>query len=230
MTRKFDLEQESRKFGDHLTHVLNGTICTGVPLTSVVSTYSRSRTVVGYGITKDNQDEIKGIPVTVGRRPAQLYLGPSIHLGPDDANEYLMVTKSVMILAIGEDVGDDSNVLLHYDYEREKEDDYPEAHLEVCASSNAWEIAGHRLDGSERLLERLHLPVGGRRYRPTLEDLIEFLVRENLAETHPNCDALLEASRTGFHEKQLRAAVRRNPQPAVDQLRKDGYTVTGPAQ
>jgi hypothetical protein len=64
-----------------------------------------------------------------------------------------MVTSSVMILALAPDVADESNLLLHYDYERGKEI-YPEAHLQVCASSDAWREAGRRLDGKERLLER----------------------------------------------------------------------------
>ncbi len=225
MTRRFDLEQESRKFGDHLSWLLNGTVCTGIRLTSVVSTYSRDRTVVGYQIGRHNQDVTDGIPVTVGRRPANFYIGLSVHLAPDSQSEHLMVTQSVMILANDPDVGDDSNVLLHYDYERNKADDYPEAHLQICANSKAWESAGKRLDGSRRLLERLHLPVGGRRFRPTLEDLVEFLVREKLAEAQPNWEGVLEESRAGFHEKQLRAAVRRNPEAAADQLRKQGYSV-----
>jgi hypothetical protein len=227
MTPRFDLEQESRQFADHLSHVLNSTICTGIRLTPVVSTYSRQRTVIGYGITKDNQDLTNGIPVTVGKSPAHFHVGLSVHLGPDDITKHLMVTQSVFILAIAEDVGDDRNVLLHYDYEREKKDNYPEAHLQVCATSPAWEEAGHRIDGRDRLLDRLHLPVGGRRYRPTLEDLIEFLVREKLADCHDDtCDEILEESRRSFHEKQLRAAIRRNPQVAIAQLENQGFIVS----
>jgi hypothetical protein len=138
-----------------------------------------------------------------------------------------MVTSSVMILAWAPDVADESNLLLHYDYERGKEI-YPEAHLQVCASSDAWREAGRRLDGKERLLERLHLPVGDRRFRPTLEDVIEFLIREQLAEAHSGWEKALETSRRGFRDKQLKAAVRRRQEVAVAELERLGYRVKPP--
>lgn len=226
MTGRFDLAQESRQFAEQLSDVLNSTVCTGIRLTPVISTYSRERTVVGYGITKDDQDLTHGIPVTISKKTPYFHIGLSVHLGPDHAGEHLMVTQSVFILAIAEDVGADENVLLHYDYERDKPDDYPEAHLQVCATSPAWEEAGRRLDGRTRLLDRLHLPVGGRRFRPTIEDLIEFLTTEKLAESHEGSSYALAESRRGFHERQLRAAVRRSPDVAIAQLERQGFTVT----
>jgi hypothetical protein len=83
--------------------------------------------------------------------------------------------------------------LLHCDYQREKEHGYPEAHLQICASSSSWEEAGKRLGtGDVRLLPKLHLPVGGRRFRPTLEDVIEFLLVEDLVEASPKWNVELE--------------------------------------
>lgn len=72
-----------------------------------------------------------------------------------------------MILAVDADVGDDENVLRLYDYEGDKKDDYPEGHLQICVTSKAWDSAGKRLDGKRRPPERLHVLVGGRRFRPT---------------------------------------------------------------
>lgn len=51
--------------------------------------------------------------------------------------------------------------ILHYDYERDKGDGYPEAHLQVCASSGAWDDLCAATRGDDRPFERLHLPVGG---------------------------------------------------------------------
>ncbi|WP_231858948.1 hypothetical protein [Mycobacterium canetti] len=183
--------------------------------------------MVGYRITKDNLDLTEGIPVTTGGRDARFYLGLSIRLEPDRQQDHLMVTSSVMILATAADVADESNILLHYDYERGKEG-YPEAHLQICASSDAWRAAGRRLDGKERLLERLHLPVGDRRFRPTLEDLIEFLIRERLAEPHDGWETAIAVSRSGFQRRQLKAAVRRDPETAIDELKQLGYRVKPP--
>ena len=227
MPRSFDLEQKSREFKSELDELLNRTICTGISLKSIFTPGSRDRTVVGYNITKDNQDVADGIPVTTGAQDARFFLGLSIRLAPDDERNHLMVTSSVMILANAADVSDDGNVLLHYDYERDKKY-YSEAHLQICASSDAWEAAGRRLDGKDRLLERLHLPAGGRRFRPTLEDMIEFLVGEKLAAAHEGWDVAVQESRSRFEKKQLSAAVRASPDTATAELKRLGYQVTPP--
>ena len=210
-----------------MSNLLNNTICNGPVLSSVISKGPPMRAVVGYKISKTNFD-LTGIPVTCSKRAPRLHLGLSFRLAPDEAQMYLMVTSSVMVLATGKDVSNDANILLHYDYDREKEDGYPEAHLHACATSDTW-TSVRRLDSEGPALEKLHLPVGPRRFRPTLEDVVDFLVTERLVEKHPNCDAALRASRVDFHTKQLRAAVRRNPQPAVDELQDLGYKVTSPS-
>lgn len=126
-----------------------------------------------------------------------------------------MVRQSVMLLSVSPNLTD---VLLHYDYERDKPDDYPDAHLQVCATSAAWEAVGVRPDGSNRPLERMHLPVGGRRFRPTLEDIVEFLITENLAQAKPGWENAVAEGRERFRQKQLRAAIRRDPETARSAL------------
>jgi hypothetical protein len=77
-------------------------------------------------------------------------------------------------------------------------------------------------------VEHLHLPVGGRRFRPSLEDVIEFLIVERIASPRDGWEAALNASRDAFLERQLRAAVRRKPESAVAQLEEMGYRVSRP--
>jgi hypothetical protein len=137
-----------------------------------------------------------------------------MRLERDHEQKYLMVRQSVMLLSSSPDPND---VLLHYDYERDK-DDYPDAHLQICATSDAWEAVGRRLDGSERLLERMHLPVGGRRFRPTLEDAVEFLITEKLAESKPRWEQAVHEGGERFRKIQLRAAIRRDPETARSAL------------
>jgi hypothetical protein len=225
LARPFDLEKKSREFKTELDELLNCTVCKGISLKSVPSTMPE-RTVVGYRITKVNQDVTEGIPIMIGSDP-RFCPGLSIRLAPDDQPQHLMVTSSVMILATAADVADESNLLLHYDYERGNEI-YLEAPLQVCASSDAWREAGRRLDGKERLLEGLHLPVDDRRFRPTLEDVVEFLIREQLAEAHSGWEKVLEKSRRGFRDKQLKAAVRRRQEVAIAELERLGYRVKPP--
>ncbi len=47
-----------------------------------------------------------------------------------------MIRSSVLYLSPDQD---DARTLLHYDYERDKADSYPEAHLQICATSVEWE-------------------------------------------------------------------------------------------
>src|SRR5665811_2281160 len=89
--------------------------------------------------------------------------------------------------------------------------------MQIEASSEAWEEVLKRSDSAsdrERTLAKLHLPVGGRRFRPTMEDIIEFVVSERLVVPRPGWEAAVHESRANFQEKQLRAAIRRNPDTA----------------
>ena len=61
-----------------------------------------------------------------------------------------------------------------------------------------------------------------------MEDLVEFLIREKLAKTHCRWKSAIEAGRSGFQDKQLRAAVRRHQQTAVDELERLGYSIKRP--
>lgn len=214
----FDLVQRSREFRDELTTLLNVTVCNGPQLTVLAFP---DYTVVGFKISRYNVRG-EGLPITISQKAPKFYLSLSIRLQPDVQEEYLAVRSSAMILAT-EPLVTNENMLLHYDYERDKQEGYTEAHLHICATSAAWEEAGRRHDGDVRLLDRLHLPVGGRRFRPTLEDILEFLIAERLVEARPNWKDSLEASREGFRERQLRAAIRRFPEVALDQLRADKH-------
>jgi hypothetical protein len=60
--------------------------------------------------------------------------------------------------------------------------------------------------------------VGGRRYRPTLEDVIEFLVIENLADARDGWADVLACHRKAWERLQLSAAIRADPGTARDVL------------
>lgn len=217
----FNLVQESHRFKDNLTNLLNATICDGIRLSCIVFE-SDGYTVLGYEISRY---DVRGeaLPIKLNRDPT-FFLGLSINLRPDPQREHLMVFSSAMILGTGP-VITNANMLLHYDYERDKSDGYPEAHLQICATSPAWEEAAIRPNCDARPLSKRHLPVGGRRFRPTLEDIIEFLVVEQFADARPGWKEALDSSRDEFREKQLRAAIRRYPNVALAQLKADGHLV-----
>jgi hypothetical protein len=214
-----NLRAEGQRFCDELSDLLNGTICTGIRIVSVVTQHPHPRVVIGYRISP--QDQITtGIPLIAGRGAPRLYMGLSMRLEADVEHRYLMVTSSVMILALDPEL---SKTLVHYDYEREKADGYPEAHIQICATSPEWETVGAICGGEKgRALERLHLPVGPRRFRPSVEDLIEFVVAERIVPAKQKAwRTVLNASRERFRVQQLRAAVRRDPATAIAVLHEE---------
>ena len=67
----------------------------------------------------------------------------------------------------------------HYDFHREPRNEYPGAHFQVASSSD-WLTELCERARISRPLGRFHFP-GSKRYRPTVEDVIDFLVVEGIA-------------------------------------------------
>ena len=78
-------------------------------------------------------------------------------------------------------------------------------------------------------LQALHFPVGGRRFRPSLEDFLYFVIRECGFRGRPDWEGRLLQSREEWLDKQLRAAVRDHPAEAAEALRELGYNVEPPS-
>lgn len=141
-----------------------------------------------------------------------------------DEGQFLTVCSSVCALL----VGNTPELVLHYDYQREKER-YTEAHLQVRARHEALEQFLGQLGRKEvDALAKIHLPVGGRRFRPSLEDLLECLIDEGLVERQPGWAEVLGDSRRDYRPKQIAAAVRRHHGTAIAELRRLGYEVVPP--
>ncbi len=213
-----DLRAEAAAFAGELSDLLNHTVTHGIRINAVTDRWGQQARI-GYRLSPQDVGDPEMIPLTLGS-PPKLYLGMLFRMAADDAGSYPMIRSSVMFLSPDPDPG--GRLLLHYDYERDKADDYPEAHLQVCATSEAWEEVTRRYGPRGRPLERLHLPVGGRRFRPAIEDLVEFLIVEQLAAGRPRWQEHVRRGREKFAERQLRAAVRRDPDAALAILRELG--------
>jgi hypothetical protein len=215
----FDLHRESQRFANDLSDLLNGTICHGIRLKNAVAP-GKSKTWVGYEIDR-RKDDPQGIPLTIGKAPS-CYLNISFVLTADEFGHHLMVCSSYIGIYRDREL---KQCLLHYDYERNKRDGYPESHLQVTADSEHWRAFLDSSPQAKDNLRHLHLPAGARRFRPTVEDIIEFIIVERIAEARDGWQRTLNASRDRFHRRQLRAAVRRHPDIAAEQLREQGYRV-----
>jgi hypothetical protein len=207
-----DLVRQADSFAGTLQRLLNKTVCDGITISAYIE--SPERVIVGPGLTRSSL-ETKPVRLRVGRGRTSGWLDISYRLCLDEESWYLTVVSSFVGIYATEDL---QTALCHYDYERNKQHGYPEAHLQVDAESaalRAWRLT----DGSSKQLVDLHFPVGGRRYRPALEDVIEFLIAEKLAKPRQGWEGVLNQSREDFRRRQLRAAIRRDLETAKQALR-----------
>jgi hypothetical protein len=208
-----DVRQLAAGFAATIRDLLNGTVCDGITLQAYV--YKPDHVLVGYGLSRESL-EVQPFRLRVGRGRPHGWLEISYRLRLDAEGEYLTAVSSYAGVYANDSA---RSLLCHVDYERDKPHGYPEAHLQVEGASTA--LAAWRLtDGTrDRALRDLHFPVGGRRYRPALEDVIEFLIVERLAAGRPGWQRVLNASRDDFRRRQLRAAIRRDMPTAIDAVR-----------
>lgn len=79
-------------------------------------------------------------------------------------------------------------------------------------------------------LFRLHLPAGGVRMRPCLEDFLEFLARDVGVDCVPGWDSAVADGRERWRRRQVRTLIRDVPALAAEQLAALGYGVTPPGE
>jgi hypothetical protein len=136
-------------------------------------------------------------------------------------DKHLTVHSSFATLSTGPDA---EHQLFHYDYERNKSG-YPEAHLQLCMESQPTRELLALVGRPRDSVEHLHFPVGGRRYRPPLEDIIEFLIMERLVHERAGARDLLDRHRDEFRRIQLKAAIKSDVPTAIEALDLEGYEV-----
>lgn len=219
--RQPDLESQARKFAGELTEVLNGTVTHGIRLRSYMD--RRGRAVIGYEVSENNPVG-DCVPLTISQSPARLYLNVLHTLELDESGTFLTTDKSTYTLQ----ADSDTDPILTYDFVRKPPNKFPEAHIHIHGESD---VLHGMLRASGRNRDKpadLHVPVGGRRFRPCLEDIIEFCILERLVTPRDDWQGALNKSRGEYRDRQLRAAVRRNPATAAEVLKRDGWQVTAP--
>jgi hypothetical protein len=78
-------------------------------------------------------------------------------------------------------------------------------------------------------LSALHIPVGGERFRPCLEDVLQFLVEDCGVDSVDGYSDVLNEGRTSWRTKQLASVVRDFPEEAARVLRDLQWQVNPPA-
>jgi hypothetical protein len=228
-----DLATVAERFAEDLRSTLRGVV-TG----DDVGTFRVRPTATPWSRLLVEQRPADGLPLAVDG-VVVLRLRASFDCGWDHTGRFLAVRRST-IAAVAEGT---EEPLFRYDYDAGSDDNIPAAHLNVHSHRDelvfAMMAAGHRLRGRARTsavrrgrvprVSTLHFPLGGHRFRPSFEDVLEMLVREFGLDTRPGWRAAVCAGRTRWRAVQLRAAVRDDPAGAAEALVDLGYAIRQPA-
>lgn len=193
----------AQDFAGEIQQLLTRTVCNYAQVRAAVLPPSPEGRafVVGHRVSKSELLPHR-LPLRTDNRAPNLWLDVSFRLQMDREDRYMTVRSSFFGVFPSEQGRD---ALFHYDYERDKRDNYPDAHLQVAGQDAKM---AELLPGRPAI--KLHFPVGGKRFRPCLEDVIEFLIREGLTEGKDGNQEVIDSGRDRFQLTQLRAAMRRN--------------------
>jgi hypothetical protein len=180
---------------------------------------------MGYQIDKRRPSPGRGIPLALGRTRPRCFL----HVMHTLVREHsvLITDQSTVGLYLDEEL---QRNIFHYDYDRSPDNPYARAHFQVKGVSDTFNELSERLDRPGEL-ERLHFPVGGKRFRPCLEDVVEMLIVEGLRRAARVGRRLLRSTVRGFtafNSKRRCATTRMRPGKSFSGLRKksrDGETI-----
>jgi hypothetical protein len=142
----------------------------------------------------------------------------------DSESRYLAVERSQFTLAADLD----RTPILRFDYVRNM-NVRPHSHIQVHGHRGAMShLLSRAAHPTPHDLASLHLPTGGSRFRPCLEDVVQFLIEECRFDCVSGWKAHIEAGRERWRRKQVAAAVRAVPSEAARVLSELGYAVTMP--
>lgn len=194
-------------------------------LRSSVAPFTVSVATTGQPHVAIRQAPPEGIPLAVDGETV-LLLKVSFRCTWDSASQYLAVRWSRFEVG----VPSVDEPLFRYDYDAGCDGNIPAAHLNVHSHRDelvfAMLAAGARLRGRSRRtslrrgeiprLSTLHFPLGGHRFRPALEDVLEMLVREfGLDVNEQQWMTAIGEGRERWRAKQLGAAIRDDPATAA---------------
>lgn len=215
------LERLAAAFVDDLSDLLNKTVAKGIRISSVAS--EPGLVIAGRNVTKQQLMPDR-VPIRTDNKKAACYLDVMYTLEMD-SGDYLTVTKSKVGVYADPD---GRRALVHYDYNKDPDHEYPDPHVQVEGKCPVLDEIYERAPGETRLLRDIHFPVGSRRFRPTLEDVIRMLVAEELVAPHKGWASVVDRHELRWKERQASAVARRFPQIAAATLETIGYTVSPP--
>lgn len=219
------LEERSAQFASELQTTLDGVL-------------PGERTIVSQRAAGTHRYLVQPLGDSAAERRIPLYvaeehladLGVILHLDLDRTRTHLKTVRSdVVILSVL-----DRTPLLRIEYRHDMRSE-PIAHWQVHAERGAFShLLARAHEHRPRRVSRphdlssLHLPVGGERFRPCVEDVLQFLVVDCGVDHHEGWQEIVDRGRESWRRRQLGSAVRDVPTEAVRVLRELGWSVTPP--
>jgi hypothetical protein len=217
-----DLLAQTRSFANDLRSLLDSTVCRNSLIGSVIVPDNPGYSVVGSRLSRHRP--VAQLMRLRSEHDVYCWLNLAYRLYLDHRG-YLTVYASTFSILTGQH---GEFELIRYDYERAKES-YPQAHIQVFGENDHLAQLLAAAGRPKCSLDKLHLPVGGKRFRPALEDVLEFLILERIVTPASNWEEALDRSRDNFRSLQLKAAVTAEPEVAADVLGFLGYKIQPPA-
>lgn len=191
------------------------------------STSGQSESRIIVGLPDLAAFEVAGRPL--------LSLEARFHCRLDHVQEFMVVDKSWIKVHAGSKPSGEP--LFRYEYEREARNK-PVSHLQIHGHSDRFSTlmalakASKRPNSSDPFevsrMDKLHFPLGGHRFRPALEDVLQMIEIEFKVKPGKDWPEVRDRLRTKYRRAQTAAAVRDCPSQALQTLRQLGYDVPEP--
>jgi hypothetical protein len=208
---------EATTFGDSLTRLLADCFADAPPME--LTTKGRRANIAPLGQTERSG----GVPLHAsGKRLAWLRVTFLCRL--DVTSEFLAIDKSKIWIVAQVD----STPIFRFEYLYEA-DWVPHSHIQVHGERGALaHLLSQTGHAEPHSMSALHLPTGGSRFRPNLEDVVQFLAVDCRFDMLDTWRSAVDLARARWRHIQMRAACRAMPEDAAAQLTMMGYQVTPP--
>lgn len=228
------LHRLASEFAASLAATLDAVLDGVPPITAEVRPGKNPRISVAPRDLEDAEHPNATIPLLIDGKH-RLSLRIEMFCAWDTSALYLTVDESKIALEVPDSR---AHPLVRFEYDRHRPVTLPAAHVHVHAHRD--EIVylmglpsrGRPKErvarGSMPILSELHIPVGGHRFRPCLEDVLELAITEFGVQPRAGWQHALHDGRADWRRKQTAAAARDCPVEAADALVELGWTVTPP--
>lgn len=212
------LEDQAEAFASEITQLLRSTVSDDAEIRSVRLEGPSKSFIVGNRLPENRTEHeeairtLRGEPIPTG---SGIDLRANWRFVPNSSGQYLKTAWS----QFGLYVNNAPFTRLEVDPSKEGgHDAWLAAHIQVTGESGYLGFLLGSRGLKLRRLQNLHLPVGGFRYRPCLEDFIEFAIDEDLILGKDGWNETLNETRERYRVKQLHTLVYRYPEVSREAL------------